>query len=87
VLECPLNGGDALRAKRGEHVFLGRKVIEESSLTNIGGIGNVLYGRLEIAPLSKDFQRSAEKALARFGAMAFAAALAGVFTMPNDCCG
>ena len=73
-----LDGGNALVAERGQHVLLGGEIIEEGSLADVGGLGDGLDGGLLIAALGEEPQRGAEKPFAGFGAVALAAARAGL---------
>ena len=66
--------GHALLAERGQHVFLRGEIIEEGSLADVGGFGDVLNGGFLIPALGEELQRGAKEAVAGFGAVALAAA-------------
>ncbi len=76
--------GDALGAKRGENVFLRRKIIEERSLADVGGFGDVFNGGFQIAALGEEAEGGAKQALANFGAVALAAPGDAFYLVPRS---
>ena len=69
-----LDYGDTLGAECGEHMLFGREVIEESSLADVGGFGDVCDGGFQETAVRKKLERRLKKAVSNFGAAAFAAA-------------
>jgi hypothetical protein len=74
ALEGALDRGDAFSTQRGQHVLFCPEIVEEGSLANVGGFGNILDRRLQEAAFCEKLERGEEKALADLGAMALAAA-------------
>src|SRR5580704_17149086 len=86
-LERPFERREAFGAERGQDVFFGPEIIEESALADVSRLGNVLDGGFHEAAFGKQAKRRTEKALPDFGAVAFAAAGLRQLRMPCRSCG
>ena len=66
--------GNTLLAERVENVFFGLEIIEEGSLTHIGGLGDVFNRGVCKAAFGEQAQRAAHQAFAGFRVAALAPA-------------
>jgi hypothetical protein len=69
-----LHGDKVSTAEFRQDVFLGREVVKKGSFSYIGCFGDVFYRGAQKATLGEKIQRGAIETIARFRAVALAAA-------------